>query len=81
MSVLNAFQNGSDNSWCPVRIFGIAFAVLSGATFLALSAWTVMHLRVAFDYRGFGLGMSAIWAATGATIAGKAWAEKVHGDH
>ncbi len=70
--IKTAFTEADNETWCPVRIFGIGFAILSSTTFLGLSIWTVVKQHNALDYVSFGTGLSAVWGTVSAAIVVKA---------
>ncbi len=65
------FTEQDNETWCPVRIFGVGFAILASTTFLALSVWTVVKQHNALDYVSFGTGLSAVWGTVSAAIVFK----------
>ncbi|MDE2469403.1 MAG: hypothetical protein KGL35_11820 [Bradyrhizobium sp.] len=65
------FTELDNQTWCPVRLFGVAFAILSSTTFLGLAIWTVVKQRVALDYVAFGTGLSSVWATVSVAIIAK----------
>ncbi len=70
--IKTAFTETDNETFCPVRIFGIGFAILASTTFLGLSIWTVVKQHNALDYVSFGTGLSAVWATVSAAIVFKA---------
>ena len=71
------FTEQDGERWCPVRLFGIGFAILGSTTYLLLAIWTVVHQHNALDYVSFGTGLSAVWATVAAAIIGKArWGDR-----
>lgn len=66
------FTEQDGESWCPVRLFGIGFAILGSTVFLALACWTVVKQGNALAYVSFGTGLSAVWATVSAAIVFKA---------
>lgn len=75
--VIKSIFTETDNAtWCPVRIFGIGFAILCSNLYLVLAYYTVIHLKTAFDYKAYGEGLSILWTVVSAAIAGKAYVEK-----
>jgi len=66
------FTELDNETWCPVRLFGVLFAVLSSAVFLGLAIWTVVRQGVALDYVAFGAGLSAVWGTVAGAIVFKA---------
>ena len=71
------FTEQDNETFCPIRLFGIGFAILGSTTYLALAAWTVIKQHNALDYVSFGTGLSAVWATVSAAIVFKA----KFGDH
>lgn len=69
--IKTAFTETDNETFCPVRIFGIGFAILASTTFLGLSIWTVVKQHNALDYVSFGTGLSAVWATVSAAIVFK----------
>lgn len=65
------FTENDNETFCPVRLFGIVFAILTSTTFLGLAIWTVVKQRVALDYVAFGAGVSSVWATVAAAIVFK----------
>jgi hypothetical protein len=66
------FTEQDNQTWCPVRLFGIAFAILGSTVFLGLAVWTVVLQHNALRYVSFGAGLSAVWATVSAAIVFKA---------
>lgn len=77
-SWLKSMLTEMDNqTWCPIRVIGIAFAISASTTYLVLAIWTVVHQHNALDYVSFGTGLSAVWATVAAAIIGKArWGDR-----
>lgn len=51
-----------DNATLDVsRVFGVPFAIVSSAVFLALAIYSVAWLRQPLDYIAFGTGLSTVW--------------------
>ena len=69
--IKTAFTETDNETFCPVRIFGIGFAILASTTFLGLSIWTVVKQHNALDYVSFGTGLSAVWGTVSAAIVFK----------
>lgn len=65
------FTENDNATFCPVRLFGIAFAILTSTTFLGLAIWTVVRQHNALDYVAFGAGVSSVWATVAAAIVFK----------
>jgi hypothetical protein len=66
------FTEQDGERWCPVRLFGIGFAILGSTTYLVLAVWTVIRQHHELDYVSFGTGLSAVWATVSAAIVFKA---------
>ena len=66
------FTEQDNETFCPIRLFGIGFAILGSTTYLVLAAWTVIRQHHALDYVSFGTGLSAVWATVSAAIVFKA---------
>ena len=66
------FTEQDGERWCPVRLFGIGFAILGSTTYLVLAVWTVIRQHHELDYVNFGTGLSAVWATVSAAIVFKA---------
>lgn len=75
MRLHQLFEN-RDGSLCPVRTFGVGFALITTAVYFGLACWTVIRDRQPLDYAAFAGGASAIWAVVAAAIVGKAHAER-----
>ena len=69
--IKTAFTETDNETFCPVRIFGIGFAILSSTTFLGLSILTVVKQHNALDYVSFGTGLSVVWGTVSAAIVFK----------
>ncbi len=78
MSWLKSMLTEMDNqTWCPVRVIGVGFALAASTTYLTLAVWTVVHQHNALDYVSFGTGLSVVWATVAAAIIGKArWGDR-----
>lgn len=70
------FTEKDNITWCPVRLFGIPFSFVATVIYFGLAVYTVVGVRAAFDFAGFGEGLASIWGVTSLAIAGKAWVEK-----
>lgn len=70
--IKTAFTETDNETFCPIRIFGIGFAILGSTTYLVLAAWTVIKQHNALDYVSFGTGLSAVWGVVSAAIVFKA---------
>lgn len=66
------FTEQDNESFCPIRIFGIAFAILGSSTYLVLAVWTVIRQHNALDYVSFGTGLASVWGVVSAAIVFKA---------
>ena len=66
------FTEADNETWCPVRLFGVAFAILGSSVFLGLSIWTVIEQHNALRYIAFGTGLASVWATVSAAIIFKA---------
>lgn len=77
-TIITQLMTEVDNqTWCPVRLFGVSFAVVSSAVFLALAVWTVIKQHNALDYVAFGTGLSTVWATVSAAIIAKGrWSDR-----
>lgn len=76
-TIKHLFTEQDNETWCPVRLFGVIFAVASSTVFLALAIWTVVKERNALDYVAFGTGLSAVWATVSAAIIAKGrWSDR-----
>jgi len=69
------FINSKSGNICPVRLFGVGFAVITCTSFLVLAFITVLRGQP-LDYTGFGAGFAAIWSATGLSIGLKQMSEQ-----
>ena len=69
--IKTAFTETDNETFCPVRIFGVGFAILASTTFLGLSIWTVVKQHNALDYVSFGAGLSTVWGTVSAAIVFK----------
>ncbi len=78
MNWLKSMLTELDNeTWCPVRVIGVVFAIAASSTYLALAVWTVVREHNALDYVSFGTGLSAVWGTVAAAIIGKArWGDR-----
>lgn len=65
------FTEQDNETFCPVRLFGIGFAIIGSTTYLVLAVWTVIRQHNALDYVSFGAGLSAVWATVSAAIVFK----------
>lgn len=75
--VRTLFTELDNQTWCPVRLFGVVFAVASSTVFLALAIWTVIKQHNALDYVAFGTGLSAVWGTVSAAIIAKGrWSDR-----
>ncbi len=73
MQWLKSMFTELDNAtWCPVRLFGIVFAIASSSVFLGLACWTVIRGHHRLDYMAFGSGLATVWATVSASIVFKA---------
>ena len=70
--IKTAFTETDNTTFCPVRIFGIGFAILGSTTYLALAVWTVIKQHNALDYVSFGTGLASVWGVVSAAIVFKA---------
>jgi hypothetical protein len=68
----SVFTEQDNETFCPIRLFGIGFAILGSTVFLGLAVWTVVLQHNALDYVSFGTGLSAVWATVSAAIVFKA---------
>ena len=66
------FTEADNETWCPVRLFGVAIAILGSSVFLGLSIWTVIEQHNALRYIAFGTGLASVWATVSAAIIFKA---------
>lgn len=62
------FTEQDNETWCPVRLFGVGFAILGSSVYLVLSFWTVVRQHNALDYISFGTGLASVWATVSAAI-------------
>lgn len=62
------FTEQDNESWCPVRIFGIGFAILASTTYLALAVYTVVVLKQPIRYISMGTGLASVWGTVSAAI-------------
>lgn len=71
--LLKALFTEQDNeTWCPVRLFGVGFAILGSMVYLVLAVWTVIKQHNALDYVSFGTGLASVWTVVSAAIVFKA---------
>lgn len=75
-ALYNMLKNSTGDGLCPVRLFGVGFALITTMVFFALACWTVLALHQPLDYSGFGGGAAAVWGVVGASIALKTHTEK-----
>ncbi len=66
------FTEQDNETFCPIRLFGIGFAILGSATYLGLAVWTVIKQHNALDYVSFGTGLASVWGVVSAAIVFKA---------
>ena len=75
-ALLFLFTEKDNQTLCPLRVFGIPFAIILSNVFIGLSVYNVVALRQPFDYVSFGTGAGLIWGSVSAAIVGKAkWGE------
>lgn len=72
----NMFMTADDHTPCTLRVFGVAFAVISTAVYFALAIHTVIGLKQPLDYAGFGGGLAAVWGVVAGCIALKSKSER-----
>ena len=66
--IKTAFTETDNQSWCPVRIFGVGFAILSSTTYLALAVYTVVVLKQPIRYISMGTGLASVWGTVSAAV-------------
>ena len=66
------FTEQDNETLCPVRLFGVAFAILGSSVFLGLSIWTVIEQHNPLRYIAFGTGLASVWATVSGAIIFKA---------
>lgn len=76
-TITQLMTEADNQTWCPVRLFGVLFAILSSTVFLGLAVWTVVKQHNPLDYVAFGTGLSAVWATVSAAIIAKGrWSDR-----
>ncbi len=70
------FTEMDNQTWCPVRLFGIGFAIIGSAVYFGLSIWTVVVLKQPLDYGGISTGMVSIWGTVSVAVVFKYRSEK-----
>ena len=71
-TIKHLFTEQDNETFCPVRLFGVAFAILGSSVFLGLSIWTVIEQHNALRYIAFGTGLASVWATVSGAIIFKA---------
>ena len=66
------FTELDNETWCPVRLFGIGFAIIASSTYLLLAIWTVVALKQPLDYVSCGTGLASVWTVVSAAVVFKA---------
>lgn len=65
------FTEPGNKTLCPIRVFGIPFAVISSIAFFGFSYWSIVVKANAFDYVAFAGGLSGIWGVVSLAIMGQ----------
>lgn len=71
-TIRTLFTEQDNETWCPVRLFGIGFAILASSTYLFLAIWTVVVLKQPLDYVSCGTGLASVWTVVSAAVVFKA---------
>ena len=70
--LLKALFTEQDNeTWCPVRLFGVGFAIIGSTVYFVLAIYTVMHLKQPLRYEGLSTGMLKLWGVVSAAVVFK----------
>ena len=65
------FTEQDNETWCPVRLFGIGFAVIGSAAYFGLAVYTVVVLKQPLRYDGMSSGMFKLWGVVSAAVVFK----------
>ena len=71
-TIRTLFTEMDNETWCPVRLFGIGFAIIASSTYLLLAIWTVVVLKQPLDYVSCGTGLASVWTVVSAAVVFKA---------
>ena len=71
-AIRTLFTEIDNQTWCPVRLFGIGFAIIASSAYLFLAIWTVVALKQPLDYISCGTGLASVWTVVSAAVVFKA---------
>lgn len=76
MKISNLFTEKDNTTLDPIRIFGVAFAVVNTLIFQGLAVYSALKLKAPFDAHNYGDGLALLWGVVAVAITFKAMTER-----